>query len=162
MDDGLKTWLGEGSQSMRTCAPNPCSRDQREYPLNPSTCLIKPPTFKEFFSARSPPEDYFPLGWISYGDTPPHLKICRQASCFACGDARLQHLRDLQPIVFNRESIQGHGPTIAEPRIPYCGGEGGGPPIKQELGLIKEHGSLCSVSYSWDSLPTVLWLIPTN
>ena len=78
------------------------------------------------------------------GQTPPHLKefflggskICRQASCFACGDAKLQHLRDLQPIVFSRESIQGHGPTIAEPCIPYRGGGGGGPPpIKQKLGL---------------------------
>ena len=47
-------------------------------------------------------------------------------------------------IVFNRESIQGHGPTIAEPCIPYCGGGGGGvggwggggpPPINQKLGL---------------------------
>ena len=88
--------------------------------------------------AGSPPEDYFPLGWISYGTNPPHLKdffwggskICRQASCFACGDAKLQHLRDLQPIVFNRESIQGHGPTIAEPCIPYCGGGGAHPLIR--------------------------------
>ena len=111
---------------------------------NPSISLINTPTFKEIFLAGSPPEDYFPLGWISYGTNPPHLKeffwggskICRQASCFACGDAKLQHLRDLQPIVFNRESIQGHGPTIAEPCIPYCGGGGGGgPPINQKLGL---------------------------
>ena len=72
-------------------------------------------------------------------------KICRQASCFACGDAKLQHLRDLQPIVLIRESIQGHGPTIAEPCIPYCGGGGGGgggppPPIKQKLGLCRDSG----------------------
>ena len=39
------------------------------------------------------------------------------------------------PIVFNtfvlflnRESIQGHGPTIAEPCLSYCGGGGGGGP----------------------------------
>ena len=66
-----------------------------------------PPTFKEIVFGRGP-------------------KICRQASCFACGDAKLQHLRDLQPIVFNRESMQGHGPMIAEPCLPYCGGGGGG------------------------------------
>ena len=71
------------------------------------------------------------------GKPPPHLKklfsggfpkICRQASCFTCGDAKLQHLRDLQTIVFNRESMQGHGPIVAEPRLPYCGGGGGAPP----------------------------------
>ena len=117
--------------------------------INPSTCLIKPPIFKEIFFSGSPPEDYFPLRWISYGHNPPHLKkffwggskICRQASCFACGDAELQHLRDLQPIVFNRESMQGHGPIIAEPCLPYFGGGGGGGPlpIKQVLGLRNKY-----------------------
>ena len=33
-----------------------------------------PPHLKKFFLAGSPPEDYFPLGWISYGTNPPHLK----------------------------------------------------------------------------------------
>ena len=32
------------------------------------------------------------------------------------------------------KTIRGHGPTIAEPCLPYCEG-GGAPPIKQELGL---------------------------
>ena len=41
---------------------------------NPSISLINTPTFKEIFLAGSPPEDYFPLGWISYGTNPPHLK----------------------------------------------------------------------------------------
>ena len=44
------------------------------YMYNPSICLINTPIFKEFFSAGSPPEDYLPLGWISYGANPPHLK----------------------------------------------------------------------------------------
>ena len=40
---------------------------------------------------------------------------------------------------FNRESIQGHGLTIAEPCLSDCGGEGGGGPIKQVLGLLFLH-----------------------
>ena len=39
-----------------------------------SICLSNTPTFTEIFLAGSPPEDYFPLGWISYGANPPHLK----------------------------------------------------------------------------------------
>ena len=33
-----------------------------------------PPHLKKILLAGSPPEDYFPLGWISYGTNPPHLK----------------------------------------------------------------------------------------
>ena len=43
------------------------------------------------------------------------------------------------PIGVNKESTQGHGLTIAEPCLSYCGGEGweGAPPIKQVFGFIK-------------------------
>ena len=34
--------------------------------------------------------------------------------------------------------MQGHGPTIAGPCLPYCGGGGvAPPPIKQVLGLVR-------------------------
>ena len=100
--------------------------------IHPSSCLIKPPIFKEFFLPGFPPEDYFPLRWISYGPNPPHLKN------FCLGG--LSNFETLPfgklfssagtfgfLLFFNRETIRGHGPTIAEPCLPYCGG-GGGPP----------------------------------
>ena len=123
--------------------------------FNPSISLVNTPTLKGIFFGRKPAGRLLSIRVDFVWDKPPTFKgifwggskICRQASCFACGDAKLQHLRDLQPIVLNRESIQGHGPTIAEPCIPYCGRGGGGgppPPIKQKLGLgvrIREFGS---------------------
>ena len=66
----------------------------------------------------SPPEDYFPLRWISYGHNPPHLKSFFFGGGFknlSAGFLFCSHL----PIVFNRESTQGHGPIIAEPCLPY-------------------------------------------
>ena len=52
--------------------PTPGLGSGLPHDINPSTCLT--PIFKEISFPGSPPEDCFPLGWISAGDNPPHLK----------------------------------------------------------------------------------------
>ena len=76
----------------------------------------KTPTFKE----------------IVFGGGP---KICRQASSSACGDAKLQHLRDLQPIDLLEKQCRAMVQLLRNPAFLIAVGGGGGGPIKQVLGL---------------------------
>ena len=101
---------------------------------NPSSCLIKPPIFKEIFVCPdSRRKTTFHYDGFRMGQTPPHLKN------FCLGG--LSNFETLPfgklfssagmfgfLLFFNRETIRGHGPTIAEPCLPYCGGGGGGGP----------------------------------